>query len=87
MDIATKKEIGVSSDLTFITNEKGQHLSNRFAALLGDNTRFFDCLVGYFFISAPRRAPRLAPAASSRTPPVLPATACPAPLSPPERTG
>jgi PLD-like domain/SNF2-related domain len=50
MDIATKKEIA-SSDLTFITNEKGQHLSNRFAALLGANTRFFDCLVGYFFIS------------------------------------
>jgi superfamily II DNA/RNA helicase len=26
-------------------------LSDRFVALLGDNTRFFDCLVGYFFIS------------------------------------
>jgi superfamily II DNA/RNA helicase len=26
-------------------------LSDRFGALLGDNTRFFDCLVGYFFIS------------------------------------
>lgn len=41
----------MSSDLTFITNEQGQHLSDRFGVLLGDNTRFFDCLVGYFFIS------------------------------------
>lgn len=41
----------MSSDLTFITNEQGKHLSDRFAVLLGDNTRFFDCLVGYFFIS------------------------------------
>ncbi|MDZ4733659.1 MAG: phospholipase D-like domain-containing protein [Nitrospirota bacterium] len=38
-------------DLTFITNEAGKHLSDRFAVLLGDDTRFFDCLVGYFFIS------------------------------------
>jgi hypothetical protein len=43
--------VGLSSDLTFITNEQGKHLSDRFAALLGSNTRFFDCLVGYFFIS------------------------------------
>src|SRR5215471_9077155 len=41
----------LSSDLTFITNEPGKHLSDRFAVLLGENTRFFDCLVGYFFIS------------------------------------
>jgi hypothetical protein len=41
----------MSSDLTFITNEPGKHLSDRFAVLLGENTRFFDCLVGYFFIS------------------------------------
>ena len=41
----------MSSDLTFITNEHGQHLSDRFGVLLGDDTRFFDCLVGYFFIS------------------------------------
>ncbi len=41
----------VSSDLTFITNEQGKHLRDRFAVLLGDDTRFFDCLVGYFFIS------------------------------------
>lgn len=40
-----------SSDLTFITNEANQSLSDRFATLLGKDTRFFDCLVGYFFIS------------------------------------
>jgi hypothetical protein len=42
--------INVSSDLTFLTNEPGKHLSDRFGVLLGSNTRFFDCLVGYFFI-------------------------------------
>jgi hypothetical protein len=36
----------MSSDLTFITNEQGKCLTDRFTALLGDNTRFFDCLVG-----------------------------------------
>ena len=41
----------VHLDLTFITNEAGTHLSDRFAALLGEDTRFFDCLVGYFFLS------------------------------------
>ena len=41
----------VSSDLTFITNEQGQHLGDRFGVLLGDDTRFLDCLVGYCFIS------------------------------------
>jgi len=40
-----------SSDLTFITNEADQSLRDRFGVLLGDNTRWFDCLVGYFFIS------------------------------------
>lgn len=45
------KVTSVSSDLTFITNEPGKHLRERFAVLLGDDTRFFDCLVGYFFIS------------------------------------
>jgi hypothetical protein len=29
----------VFSDLTFITNEQGQHLGNRFGVLLGDDTR------------------------------------------------
>jgi len=41
----------MSSDLTFITNEPGKELRERFGVLLGDDTRFFDCLVGYFFIS------------------------------------
>src|SRR5207247_10714201 len=41
----------MSSDLTFLTNEPGNALLDRFRALLGTNTRFFDCLVGYFFIS------------------------------------
>jgi len=41
----------MSSDLTFITNEAGKNLRDRFGALLGEDTRFFDCLVGYFFIS------------------------------------
>jgi HKD family nuclease len=45
------KPINTSSDLTFITNEQGMHLSDRFGVLLGSNTRVFDCLVGYFFIS------------------------------------
>ncbi len=41
----------MSSDRTFITNETGQSLHERFHALLGTDTRHFDCLVGYFFIS------------------------------------
>lgn len=41
----------MSTDLTFITNEAGKRLGDRFAVLLGEDTRFFDCLVGYFFIS------------------------------------
>jgi len=41
----------MSSDLTFITNESGKSLRDRFGVLLGDATRYFDCLVGYFFIS------------------------------------
>jgi len=41
----------MSSDLTFITNEAGKSLRDRFSVLLSDDTRFFDCLVGYFFIS------------------------------------
>lgn len=40
-----------SSDLTFITNEAGKSLRDRFETLLRKDTRFFDCLVGYFFIS------------------------------------
>lgn len=41
----------MSSDLTFLTNEPGKSLLDRFQALLGDNTRYLDCLVGYFLIS------------------------------------
>ena len=41
----------MSADLTFITSELGKHLSDRFGDLLGDDTRCFNCLVGYFFIS------------------------------------
>ena len=41
----------MSTDLTFITNESGKSLHERFGVLLGDDTRLFDCLVGYFFIS------------------------------------
>jgi hypothetical protein len=41
----------MSSDLTFITNEAGKSLRDRFLVLLSDDTQFFDCLVGYFFIS------------------------------------
>ncbi|MCX5814492.1 MAG: helicase-related protein [Proteobacteria bacterium] len=40
----------MNTDLTFITNEKGQSLKNRFETLIKD-TRFFDCLVGYFYTS------------------------------------
>src|SRR3989344_1166094 len=40
----------MSTDLTFITNEKGESLLNRFNVLIRD-TRFFDCLVGYFYAS------------------------------------
>jgi superfamily II DNA/RNA helicase len=41
----------LSSDLTFITNEPNNLLRDRFGVLLKNDTRFFDCLVGYFFIS------------------------------------
>lgn len=40
----------MSSDLTFITNEKEQNLKKRFETLIED-TEFFDCLVGYFYAS------------------------------------
>ncbi len=45
----------MSTDLTFITNEPGHSLADRFNVLLGSNTRAFDCLVGYFYISGFRR--------------------------------
>ena len=40
----------MSSDLTFITNEKNKNLLERFKVLIKD-TQFFDVLVGYFFTS------------------------------------
>src|SRR3990172_5837412 len=52
----------MSSDLTFITNEPGRSMADRFQVLLGNNTRAFDCLVGYFFMSGLHRlAPALKP--------------------------
>src|SRR5262249_25412650 len=39
-----------STDLTFLTNAPGQTLRDRFGVLLRTDTRYFDCLVGYFFI-------------------------------------
>ena len=41
----------MSSDLTFLTNEEGKTLRERFRVLLGNSTRSFDVLVGYFFVS------------------------------------
>lgn len=49
-EIATGS-VQVSSDLPFLTNEPGKSLRDRFGVLLRKDTRCFDCLVGYFFIS------------------------------------
>lgn len=40
----------MTTDLTFITNEKGKHLKERFEVLIKDS-KLFDCLVGYFYTS------------------------------------
>ena len=40
----------MNTDLTFITNEPEASLLNRFKVLIKD-ARFFDSLVGYFYIS------------------------------------
>jgi len=40
----------MTTDLTFITNESGKNLKDRFNTLVKD-TRFFDVLVGYFYTS------------------------------------
>ena len=40
----------MDSDLTFITNEPGHILKDRFEVLIKDS-RLFDCLVGYFYTS------------------------------------
>ena len=44
------REQVVTTDLTFITNEQGKTLKERFGALI-QHARFFDALVGYFFTS------------------------------------
>jgi len=43
-------ERNIINDLTFITNESGHTLKERFEILIKDS-RFFDCLVGYFYTS------------------------------------
>ena len=40
----------MNTDLSFITNEENQSLKERFGVLI-KSTRFFDCLVGYFYSS------------------------------------
>jgi len=40
----------MNTDSTFITNEAGQTLKDRFEVLIEDS-QFFDCLVGYFYSS------------------------------------
>jgi superfamily II DNA or RNA helicase/HKD family nuclease len=40
----------MTTDLTFITNEENNKLVDRFAALIEDS-KYFDCLVGYFYTS------------------------------------
>ena len=40
----------MTTDLTFITNEEGKTLLERFKVLI-KNTKFLDCLVGYFYTS------------------------------------
>lgn len=41
----------ITTDLTFITNQPGSNLLDRFNVLIKSNTRYFDCLVGYFYTS------------------------------------
>ena len=41
----------MNTDLTFITNRPGSNLLERFKVLIKSNTRYFDCLVGYFYTS------------------------------------
>ncbi|HLC15439.1 MAG TPA: phospholipase D-like domain-containing protein [Thermodesulfovibrionia bacterium] len=40
----------MNTDLTFIINEHGKSLKDRFAVLIKDS-QFFDCIVGYFYTS------------------------------------
>jgi len=46
----SKKNSSVPLDLTFIVNESGQKLKDRFEQLIKD-CRYFDCLVAYFYVS------------------------------------
>lgn len=41
----------MSDDLTFITNQGGKTVLDRLGTLLKRDTQFFDCLVGYFYVS------------------------------------
>lgn len=41
----------MTTDLTFITNQDNSNLLERFKILIKGNTRYFDCLVGYFYTS------------------------------------
>ncbi|MGC9045443.1 MAG: helicase-related protein, partial [Thermodesulfovibrio sp.] len=41
---------GMNLDLTFIVNEDGKSLKDRFEQLIKD-CKFFDCLVAYFYVS------------------------------------
>src|SRR5437867_9226101 len=45
------QNVQMSTDLTFVTNEPGNNLRDRFNTLLTSDTELFDCLVGYFYIS------------------------------------
>jgi len=45
------ESMGKNTDLTFFTNEPDATLLSRFQKTLENNTRFFDCLVGYFYTS------------------------------------
>ena len=51
VSVTLSDNLSMSTDLTFVTNEPGNNLRDRFNTLLTDDTRHFDCLVGYFYIS------------------------------------
>lgn len=53
-EVTSTSQVGTPvkhSDMTFISNEAGRTLRERFSTLLSSGTCQFDCLVGYFFIS------------------------------------
>jgi hypothetical protein len=51
VSVTLSDNLSMSTDLTFVTNEPGNNLRDRFNTLLTDDTRHFDCLAGYFYIS------------------------------------